>query len=36
MEVAVLMFESLVDSTQAHSLATIDFKVFDNYVFPAF
>lgn len=35
-EVAVKMFESLVDSEEQHSLTSTDYKVFDNYIMPQF
>ena len=33
-EVAIKMFESLVDSNEQCTLQTTDYKVFDNYIMP--
>lgn len=35
-EVAVKMFESLIDSDEHCTLSTTDYKVFDNYIMPQF
>lgn len=35
-EVAVLMFENIIDSDQSYVLTSTDFKVFDNYIMPQF
>ena len=35
-EVAVLMFENIIDSDQSYILTSTDFKVFDNYIMPQF
>lgn len=35
-EVAVMIFANLIDSEEMHSLASIDYKVFDAYIMPAF
>ena len=35
-EVAVMMFENLIDSNEGYSLNSTDYKVFDNYIMPAF
>ena len=35
-EVAVLMFEDIVDFDLAYTLSTTDYKVFDNYIMPQF
>jgi len=35
-EVAVKMFEGLIDSEEQHSLSSTDYKVFDNYIMPQF
>ena len=35
-EVAVKMFEDIIDSDLAYTLSTTDYKVFDNYIWPQF
>ena len=35
-EVAVMMFENLIDSNEELTLNSTDYKVFDNYIMPAF
>ena len=35
-EVAVLMFEDVIDKAYLTTLSATDYKVFDNYILPAF
>lgn len=35
-EVAVLMFEDVLDQAYLTTLSATDYKVFDNYILPAF